>query len=160
MCHLLPKGGCLLLSRQSRIPNVSVLSHLPVAWCRALRDWNPGQIHPDGKKVHRKHLEHGKSQESRSRGHVSAMDTLREERGHRDRKWRFCILFRSAWANAKDTGSSWSLGRIWTPWQCRHRSLRSHSCIWCQWGGLEGRGSRKRRTQAAMLSILFFLRYW
>lgn len=81
----------------------------------ALRDWNPGQIHPDGKKVHRKDLEHGKSQESRSRGHVSAMDTLREERGHRDRKWRFCILFRSAWANAKDTGSSWSLGRIWTP---------------------------------------------
>lgn len=126
----------------------------------ALRDWNPGQIHPDGKKVHRKDLEHGKSQESRSRGHVSAMDTLREERGHRDRKWRFCILFRSAWANAKDTGSSWSLGRIWTPWQCRHRSLRSHSCIWCRWGGLEGRGSRKRRTQAAMLSILFFLRYW
>lgn len=45
----------------------------------APRDWNAGQIYPDGKKVHRKDLEHGKSQESRSRGHVSAVDTWREE---------------------------------------------------------------------------------
>lgn len=46
----------------------------------APRDWNAGQIHPDGKKVHRKDLEHGKSQESRSRGRVSAW-TPGERRG-------------------------------------------------------------------------------
>ena len=126
----------------------------------ALRGWNAGEINPDGKRVHRKGLEHGKSQESRSRGHVSAMDACREERGHRDRTWQVCTLPRSAWATAKDTGSSWSWGRIWTPWQCRRRSLRSHSRIWCRWGGLEGRRSRRRGTQAALLSILFFLRYW
>ena len=58
-------------------------------------------------------------QESRPGGGVSAMDIRGKEEGHRDRKWKYCILPRSAQSraqvNTKDTGSSWSWDCILTP---------------------------------------------
>lgn len=74
----------------------------------APRDWNAGQIYPDGKKVHRKDLSMWKSQESRSRRPCECSGHLERGGGHRAGSGGSAFFPEVLGANAKDTGSSWS----------------------------------------------------